>query len=76
MNPEKDIDKIEMTREELIEILLDDDFDAIVNQYCTDYLYNILRLGFVGYEKMTNEQLIQEYYNRMTDCQDVELIDM
>lgn len=55
----------EMTREEVIEALIDDDIDIIYSKQATDYLSTILREGFCGYKKQTNAQLKQEYEERL-----------
>ena len=54
-----------LTRDEVIEKLIDDDIDTIYSKQATDYIYNILKSGFVGYDKQTNARLEQEYNERL-----------
>ena len=51
-------------REKVIELLIDDDFDAIFNLNCRDYLFDILNNGHIGYDNMTNKELINECEER------------
>ena len=51
-------------REKVIEILIDDDFDAIINCGSYDYLCDILRSGHLGYDHMLDEELIKECEER------------
>lgn len=54
-----------LTREEVIEKLIDDDIDIIYSKQATDYISTILREGFCGYNNQTNKQLKQEYNERL-----------
>lgn len=51
-------------RREMIEHLIDDDFNTIVEGNETAYLYDILRTGHKGYENFTNKELIEEHKDR------------
>ena len=51
-------------REKVIEILIDDDFDAIVTCHSWDYLYDILNNGHLGYSNMMDHELIKECEER------------
>ena len=51
-------------REKVIEILIDDDFDAIFNCRSHDYLYDILNGGHLGYSNMMDHELIKECEER------------
>ena len=55
----------EVTREELIERLIDDDINIIYSGDMNDYLYYILNDGFCGYKKYPNNDLIRNYYDRI-----------
>jgi len=50
-------------REKVIDILIDDDIDAL---HYDDYSYfvDILRSGFKGYDNMTDNELIKECIER------------
>mgnify|MGYP003333993914 CR=1 FL=1 len=48
-----------MTREEMIEKLIDNDMNDIKNG-SDDFLYNILRCGWVGYGAFTIQELRDE----------------
>lgn len=53
-----------MTREEMIEKLVDDDIDTIINSGASaDYLSNILRRG-MGYELQEDADIIMEFNSR------------
>lgn len=51
-------------REKVIELLINDDFDAIINCGCYDYLYDILQSGHIGYDNMTDNELVDECEER------------
>jgi hypothetical protein len=51
-------------REKAIEALIDDDFDAIVGCRSWDYLYDILYHGHLGYDHMTDNELVDECAER------------
>jgi len=51
-----------MTREELIEALIEDDFRVI--EWAPEFLDSILMNGFKGYGNQTDEELEQEYNDR------------
>lgn len=56
-----------ITTVQAIEWLVDDDIDTInssINNEDYEYLDNILRKGFVGYERFTKEELIKELEER------------
>lgn len=56
-----------ITTVQAIEWLVDDDIDTIdssINNGDYEYLDNILRKGFVGYERFTKEELIKELEER------------
>jgi hypothetical protein len=57
-----------MSREVMIEALVEDDLDSIFYQdeYFSDtkYIHNILYSGFKGYENYTNEELEAECRER------------
>lgn len=48
-----------MTRQEVIDILVEDEMDAISDD--TVGVEDILREGFIGYNKMLNRDLEKEY---------------
>ena len=49
----------DLTREEIIDALVDSDIDAIIEDPTS--IDEALRLGFEGYESMDNEALIDDY---------------
>ena len=51
-------------REKVIELLIDDDFDAIITNQSYDYLCDILMSGHVGYDNMSDDMLIAECEER------------
>ena len=51
-------------REKVIEILIDDDFDAILTGGDYGYLDEILRNGHKGYDNMGEYELIKECEER------------
>lgn len=63
--PKTKIEYQEITRKDLIEKLIDDDLDTISSGDASDYIYNILKSGFDGYDTFSNKLLIQEYYERL-----------
>ena len=52
-------------RSEVIDALLDDDLDISSIMDREEYMYDILREGFKGYNKYTNKELKQEYEARI-----------
>jgi hypothetical protein len=57
----------QLLRNDAIEKLIDDDIDTIdcesnIGQH--DYIYNLLKSGFCGYDKFSNKELEQEYLQR------------
>jgi hypothetical protein len=53
-----------MTREEMINRLIDDDIETILgSNQSIDYLVSILRRG-TGYELQLDEEIVQEYHSR------------
>ena len=67
-------EKIELTREEMIETIIDNDFDIVKSGEAEDYLYNILKSGFKGYDKYTNKELLQEYQERTNWENEVKIV--
>ena len=70
----------EFDREKVIEILIDDDFDAIITCRSYENLYHILQHGHIGYDNFTNDELIRECEERdisylVGDNDDVETIE-
>lgn len=58
-----------MTKQEMIERLIDDDIETILYSGVTaDYLANILRFG-TGYELQTDEQITEEFNSRTWENQ-------
>jgi len=51
-------------REKVIELLINDDFDAIINCGSYDYLSDILQSGHIGYDNMTDNELVDECEER------------
>ena len=56
-----------LTRYETVKVLVDDDIDTIYSKQATDYIYNILKSGFKGYNNYTKEELYQEYIERFNE---------
>jgi len=54
----------EVTKDILINKLIDDDIDTIINQYSIPYLSDLLRNGFCGYNKYSMKELKQEVKER------------
>ena len=58
----------EFDREKVIDILIDDDFDTIRNGIIlnndSEYLYDILKDGHIGYDNMLDAELITECEER------------
>jgi len=54
-----------LTREEIVEALIDDDFNTITQHIEVAYAYDILREGFKGYNNYTNKELKEEYKERL-----------
>ena len=55
----------EMLREEIIDWLVDDDLNDWSNSHSKDeYFAHILTFGFKGYESMTDNEILDEYYQR------------
>jgi hypothetical protein len=53
-----------MTREDMINRLIDDDIQTILGSNPSiDYLIDILRRG-TGYELQLDEEIVQEYHSR------------
>jgi hypothetical protein len=53
-----------MTREDMIDRLIDDDIETILgSNQSIDYLVSILRRG-TGYELQLDEEIVQEYRSR------------
>lgn len=54
-----------LTREEVIDALIDDDMDTTNAIDGQGYLYLILRNGVKGYDNYTSKELEQEYNERL-----------
>lgn len=54
-----------LTRQEAIEALVDDDINTTSAVDGQEYLYNILKSGFKGYDNFTNRELKEEYSERL-----------
>jgi hypothetical protein len=53
-----------MTRDEMINRLIDDDIETILGSNASmDYLIDILRRG-TGYELQLDQEIVQEYHSR------------
>jgi hypothetical protein len=53
-----------MTRDEMINRLIDDDIETILgSNKSIDYLVSILRRG-TGYELQLDEEIVQDYHSR------------
>ena len=64
-----------LTRDEIVEALVDDDIDTITGHLEVAYVYDILREGFKGYNNYTNKELKQEYEERLDpDYEGVKII--
>ena len=59
------MDTIKKTRDELIEALINDDYNTVQSGEADDYLYNLLKSGFKGYDKHSDKELLREYQERM-----------
>lgn len=58
----------EITRQEVIEKLIEDDIDTIQQDVLdTTYIHAILNSGFKGYNDYTKEELYQEYKERFNE---------
>ena len=51
-------------RDKVIELLIDDDFLAIIDNGDHQYLYEILHTGQLGYTHWTDDELIRECEER------------
>ena len=70
----------EFDRYKVINILIEDDFNDIVNYGGYNYLRDILNGGHIGYDNMLDEELIKECEERdisylVGDNDDVETIE-
>jgi len=54
----------ELTSDEIISILLDDDLEDLDRNYMKGWICEILRCGFVGYDNQTDAELREEYTER------------
>jgi hypothetical protein len=54
----------EFDRKKVIQILIEDDLFAILDNGDQQYLYDILETGHIGYAKLSDELLIAECYER------------
>lgn len=56
---------IHTPRQELIELLVDDDINGFVDRSDhADYISHLVRNGFVGYNHQTDQEIIDECINR------------
>ena len=53
-----------ISREQMVDRLIADDMDTILNQGYDNYLYDLLLVGFKGYENMSDVDLISELNER------------
>jgi hypothetical protein len=54
-----------MLRAEMIDLLIDDDLNSWYDRDDKDdYFAFIMRTGFVGYENQTDQEIIDEMFNR------------
>ena len=54
----------QLTRDQIIDILIDDDLQDYDNNFKTEWMAEILANGFVGYENQTDNELFSEYTER------------
>lgn len=54
-----------------VDRLVSGDMDTILNQGYDNYLYDVLLIGFVGYENLSDEELIDELVVRDIDLGDL-----
>jgi hypothetical protein len=67
------MDKVkEMTRQELIDLLIEDDYETV--QVDAEYFYNIMLTGFGGYAKYTDKELLTEYDERTENNRPIRII--
>ena len=59
-------------REKVIAILVEDDFDDIIDRGSYANLRDILRYGHDGYDEMTDDELIKECEDRDIDIEGLE----
>lgn len=59
---------MEITREQLIDKLIQNDFETMMNDYTSysdwSWFYEIILSGWKGYENYTNDELIAEHKER------------
>ncbi len=65
---------IKLTRNYIVEAIIDDDTDTILEHNSLTYITGILEKGFKGYENYTNEELKKEYNERLGTCEEIEII--
>ncbi len=53
-----------LKRHEIIEKLINDDMDNTSSEQTMEYIYNILKSGFKGYDNYTKKELLEEYVIR------------
>ena len=53
-----------MAREQIVDALIANDMDTILNQGYDNYLYDLLLVGFKGYQNMADSDLIIELNER------------
>ena len=70
MNQETEI--IEVTRDEMIEHLTGSMFDFMETD--AEYRWMLCKMGFQGYDNMTNDELLQEYKNYISEDPDYPVI--
>jgi len=64
-------EKITMSRGEIIDRLIEDDIDTLRQGNDIGIYYFYFREGFCGYEKYDNQELKQEYLERINDYPDI-----
>ena len=57
--------QLDLDRDLMIEDLVNDDMDITSQADGQAYLYNILKSGFIGYDKMTTADLADELHERI-----------
>lgn len=54
----------QLTRDEIISILIDDDLQDLNRSYMRSWIADLLMDGFVGYQIRTTSELAEEYTSR------------
>ena len=58
---------LRLTKEKVVEKLIDDDIDTTSQVDGQEYLYNILKSGFKGYNNYNCKELEEEYHGRFNE---------